>query len=333
MSDDILELLKTAPEPPMSIDPYAAMVAGGRARVRRRRLLTVAAAAAAIAVGTGSALVAGRDTTLPAGPLPTSPTPSTTPRGLTTQVDAPGRQLTASLDPATTTITVRGVGDGQAGPSIVVPVPPSVGAATCRVSPALLVQACAVRAAVRDGLIGYVDPTTPDVTAGFPAVGRFAVPDVSVVLITATAADLPSLRGAAWELDDGTVADSSGAPVPQAHGRVVPVKVFVSALNGSYVMGIRPDSAGGWAASGPADFAGVPNTGMGDATGEYYAYLLPPAAVAGEVVPPASATVDRQEVLVIGGRKVLLAQLSGVKRHTGPSVQWVDKDGGVHDIS
>lgn len=331
MSDDVLELLKTVPEPPMSVDPYAAMAAGRRAIVRRRRVVMAAAAAAVLAIGTGSALVAGRDGALPARP---SLTTSTSPRSLTAQVEAPGQGLlTVDLDRAATTITVRGSGDRLGSPNLVVPVPRSDGAATCRVSPALLLQACAVRAPVSEGIMGYSDPRTPDATAGFPVVGRFSVPDVSVVVVTASAVDLPSLRGAVWELDDGTVADSSGTPVPQAHGRAVPVEVFTSTLDGSsFFLGLRPDSLGGWAASGPTDTGGASHTGMGDATGDYYAYVLPTAAVSGEVQPPASATVRSHEVLTLGGRKVLLAHLTGVERHSGPTAQWVDAAGTLHEI-
>ena len=337
MSDDVLELLKTVPEPPMSIDLYAAMAAGRRAKVRRRRVVTLAAAAAAFAIGTGSALVAGRDGALPARPSPTTPTPSTaspTPRSLTAQLEVPGQgQLTARLDPATTTITLQGSGDRLSSPGLGVPVPSSAGAASCRTSQALLVQACAVRSPVRGGIMGYSDPSAPEAFPSFPVVGRFAVPDVSVVVVAASAADLPSLRGVLWELEDGTIADSSSAPVPQAHARVVPVRVFASRVDGSYFLGLRPDSFDGWVASGPADFGGgVPHPGMGDATGDYYAYVLPAAAVSGEVQPPVSATVRSQEVLVLGGRKVLVAHLTGVKRFHGPAVEWVDKAGAVHPL-
>lgn len=331
MSDDVLELLKTAPEPPMSVDPYAAMAAGRRARVRRRRVVTMAAAAALLAIGTGSALVTGRHGALPAHPSP-SPTPSTAPRSLTAQLDTGLGALTASLDPAATTITVQRSGDGESGPSLALPVPSSPGTASCRVSPALLVQACAVRAPVHGGIMGYSDPRTPDAAAGFPVVGRFSIPDVSVVVVAARVADLPSLRGAVWELDDGTVADTSGVAVPQAHGRTVPVEVFASTLDGSsFFVGLRPDGSGGWAASGPADFAGgVPHTGMGDATGDYYAFVLPAAAVSGQLHPPASAIVRSQEVLIVGGRKVIVAHLTGVQRYSGPTVEWVDAAGGHH---
>ena len=333
MSDDVLELLKTVPAPPMSVDPYAAMAAGRRARVRRRRLVTVAAAVAVLSVATGSVLVAAdRNGALPARPSPPSPSPSAAPRSLTAQFEAPGQGLLiADLDPAATTITVRRSGDRLGGPGLAVPVPPSPGAAACRMSPVLLVQACAVRAPVRDGIMGYIDPTS-GAAAGFPVVGRFSVPDVSVVVVSASADDLPSLRGAVWDLDDGTVADSSGTAVPQTHGRVVPVEVFASTLAGSFYLGLRPDSTDGWVASGPGDFGETPYTGMGDATGDYYAYVLPAAAVSGEVQPPISATVRSQEILVLAGRKVLVAQLTGVKRFSGPNVEWVDKDGGVHAL-
>lgn len=49
MSDDVLELLETAPAPPMSIDPYAAVL-GGRRRLRRRRAGLAGAGLAAAAV-------------------------------------------------------------------------------------------------------------------------------------------------------------------------------------------------------------------------------------------------------------------------------------------
>jgi hypothetical protein len=335
MSDDVLELLKTVPQPPMSVDPYAAMAAGRRAKVRRRRLVVVAAAAAALAIATGSALVAGWDSAVPARPSPTTPTPSTTPttaRSLIAQLDAGQGQLTARLDAATSTITVQGPGDSGSPLSLAVPVPASPGPASCRVSRPLLVQACAVRGAVREGIIAYSDPATPDVTPSPPVVGRFSVPDVSVVIVSASAADLPSLRGAAWELDDGTVADSSGSLVPQAHGRSVPVTVFASALKGSFFLGLRVDTANGWVGSGPAVDAGVPRTGMGDATGDYYAYVLPAGAVSGEVRPPASATVRGQEVLTLGSRKVLVAQLTGVERFSGPTAEWVDAAGSLHQV-
>jgi hypothetical protein len=338
MSDDVLDLLKTVSQPPMSVDPYAAMATGRKARARRRAGVTVAAAAAVLAVATGSVLVAAKNGTLPARPAPTRPTPtspnpSTTPRSLTAQFEVPGGRLTANLDPAVTTITVRGAGDSPGSSTLAVPVPSSAGAASCRTSPALVVLACAVRAPVRGGILAYNGPATPDVTVAPPVVGRFSVPDVSVVLVPASATDLPSLRGAVWELDNGTVANSSGAPVAQAHGRAVPVAVFALPQGGSFFMGLRPDSGGGWVASGPTDFgAGVPNTGMGTETGDYYAYMLPAAAVSATIQPPSSATISSQEVLVLGARKVLVAQLTGVKRFSGPSVEWVDKGGGVHPI-
>jgi hypothetical protein len=331
MSDDLLELLKTAPEPPMTVDPYAAMATGRRAIVRRRRVVMAAAAAAVLAIGTGAALVAGGDRALPARPSPTTSTPPTTPRSLTAQLNAGQGQLTARLDPSITTITLEGSGDSGVTTSLAVPVPFSPGKASCRVSQALLVQACAVRSPVREGIIAYSDPATPDVTPSPPVVGRFSVRDVSVVVVSAGAAELPSLRGAVWKLDDGTVADSTGAPVPQAHAGSVPVTVFASALKGSFFLGLRVDTATGWVASGPADGTGVPSTGMGDATGDYYAYVLPAAAVSGVVQPPAAATVRSQEVLALGGRKVLVAHLTGVARFSGPTVQWVDSAGTVHD--
>lgn len=49
MSDDVLDLLETAPAPPMSIDPYAAVL-GGRRRLRRRRARFAGAGLAAAAV-------------------------------------------------------------------------------------------------------------------------------------------------------------------------------------------------------------------------------------------------------------------------------------------
>ena len=332
MSDDVLELLKTAPEPPMSVDPYAAMAAGRRARGRRRRIVAAAAAAATLAVAAGSALIAGRGGELPPHPSSASPTPSSAPRSLTAKFQLLQGQFTANLDSAVTTITLRRSGDPAGTPSLGLPVPPSAGGASCRVSPTLLLQACAVRSPVREGIITYTDPRTPDVTVSPPVVGRFSVPDVSVVVVDAPAHDLPSLRGAAWVLDDGTVADSSSAPVPQAHARAVPVTVFASSPDGSVVLGLRSDNTDGWGATSGPDSTGVTRTGMGDATGDYYAYLFPAAAVSGQVRAPGTATVRGQEVLVLGGRKVFVAHLTGVMHFSGPTVEWVDKNGGVHSL-
>jgi hypothetical protein len=336
MSDDVLERLKTVPAPPMSIDPFAAMAAGRRARVRQRRIAMVAAAVATLVVTAGSLLVAGRHGALPTHPTPARPTPSTAPRSLTAPLEVPGHgQLTASLDPAAATITLRGPGSraGQPNsPAFAVPVPTAPGKAACRVSPALRVQACAVRAPVREAIVAYGDPTTPDVPLGQPVVGHFSVPDVSVVAIgAASVTDLPSLRGAAWVLDDGTVADSTGAAIPQTHARTVPVAVFAARHDGTLVIGLWPDSMDGWVASGP-DTSGVAQTGIGDLTGDYYAYGLPAAAATGRVRPPDGANVAEQEVLVLGHRKILVAHLTGVKHFTHPTVDWVDQHRGEHTL-
>jgi hypothetical protein len=82
MSDPILDLLATPPNPSMSVDEPA-VYAGGRRRLRRRRLLTAAgAAAAALAIAGTIGVLAPRvnDDALPALPTPTvTPTPDATP--------------------------------------------------------------------------------------------------------------------------------------------------------------------------------------------------------------------------------------------------------------
>ncbi len=326
MSADILELLHTVEAPPMTVDVEAAMATGRAARTQRRRLL-LAGVAATVVIAAGSAVVAGQDRARPANPSP-SPTLSTTsapPRSLTALLDG---ELAADLDPNPMTITLRRSGGGPGGPSLSIAVPSTPGGTSCRVSPALSVQACAVRAAVRSGIAPYTDPANSEVSPGLTIVGRFSVPDVSVVVVGASAADLPHLRGAAWELDDGTVADSSGTPLLQAHARSVPAAVFVSSLDGS-ILGIRPDTLG-WTAKGPDRQGSTPHLGGGgDPTGDYYAFVLPAAAVSGEVLPT-TGQVRTQEVLVLGDRKVLLAQLTGVDHYGRPTARWVDKDGGVH---
>jgi hypothetical protein len=69
MFDDVVDLLKSVPEPPMSVDPYAAM-ALARRKIRMRRIITAAVVAIAIVVVAGSAIVAGRERALPALPPP-----------------------------------------------------------------------------------------------------------------------------------------------------------------------------------------------------------------------------------------------------------------------
>ncbi|WP_323102280.1 hypothetical protein [Intrasporangium sp. YIM S08009] len=334
MSDDVVDLLKSVPEPPMTVDPYAAMATVRRNQARRRRIVTAAVAAAiAIAVAVGSAIVAGRDRALPAHPTPTAPTtpiPST-PRSLVARFGIVGNPFTATLDSSAWTVTVQPLGS-PAGSGLALSVPDTPGGATCQANPSLYVYVCVVRAPVRAGVLAYGDPTAPDLTVSPPDVRRFSVPDVSVLAAFGPAPDVRSVRGTVYEMDDGTVADSSGGPVSQAHARQVPVTIFLSGPDRARVMGLRPDSIADWSAS-TTDGTGATHTGMGDLTGDYYAYLLPPGAVSGHVRPPGSATVVAQEVLVLAGQKVLVAQLAGVKHFQGPAVDWVDARGGTHVLA
>lgn len=328
MFDDVVDLLKSVPEPPMSVDPYAAM-ALARRKIRMRRIITAAVVAIAIVVVAGSAIVAGRERALPALPPPANVTTSTTPRSLVARFDSSGDNLlTATLDPAAKTITVQGPGS-PASSNWALSVPDAPGRASCQVSTSLLVQVCAVRAPVRAGIFTYIDPGASGAIATPPVVGRFSVPGVSVVASFASAADVPWMRGALYELEDGTVADSSGMPVPQARARRVPATVFASGRIGARVMGLRSENSDEWTASTP-DGSGLMHTGLGDPTGDYYAYQLPPGGVSGRVRAPGSAAVVAQEILVLGGRKVLVAYLTGVKHFQGPAVDWVDASGDTH---
>jgi len=339
MPDDLLDLLKTASAPPMRIDAYAAMAAGRRAQLHQRTRAVVAAALVVLAIVTGAVFVKGKDAALPAGPSSTSPThtaPSLTPfaRSFTAQLAVESGSLTAVLNRDGTTIDVRRSGDSGSGHGLAIPVLTSPGAANCRVISGLQLQACAVFAPVRAGIMTYNEDAVLEEHPGVPAVGRFAVPDVSVVVAGNATFDLSPLA-VAWELDDGTVAVSSGALVPQAHGSRVSAAVFALQASGGAFLGIKRDGAERWVVYPPSissDGAQRTEAG-GQENGDYYfGYLLPADAVSFEVVARSGRVVS-QETVMLGGRPVLLAHLTGVGPHAHPEAHWVDGSGVTHTIA
>lgn len=339
MPDDLLDLLKTAAAPPMRIDAYAAMAAGRRAQLHQRTRAVVAAALVVLAIVTGAVFVKGKDAALPAGPSSTSPThtaPSLTPfaRSFTAQLAVESGSLTAVLNRDGTTIDVRRSGDSGSGHGLAIPVPTSPGAANCRVISGLQLQVCAVFAPVRAGIMTYNEDAVLEGHPGVPAVGRFAVPDVSVVVAGNATFDLSPPR--------------RRMGVGRRHGRrqqrgprpAGPRKPGVS--RGLRLAGQRGRLPGHQAGRrrevgglSPLDLFRRSPAHRGGRPGERRPLLrlpAPPDAVSFEVVARSGRVVS-QETVMLGGRPVLLAHLTGVGPHAHPEAHWVDGSGVTHTIA